>query len=75
MHIYKNSGGKSKVHSFSFGVDFIEVEFSSGCAFLYTEKSAGKAVLERMKVLAVQGRGLNGFIKYHSKSIRDRRLR
>ena len=42
--------------------DSITVAFRDGSRYLYTALSAGSANIERMKSLAVDGRGLNRFI-------------
>lgn len=62
MTPYKNLGGDSNVIAFNIGADFIEVQFHDGSLYLYTYNSAGSSNIERMKVLARQGEGLNSFI-------------
>jgi hypothetical protein len=64
MKRYGNLSGNSGVTRFEIGRDSIPVEFQ-GVLYLYTNESAGKANLERMKTLAQAGRGLSGFISRH----------
>ena len=64
MKRYGNLSGNSGVTRFEIGRDSILVEFQ-GVIYLYTQESAGKANLERMKTLAQAGRGLSGYISRH----------
>jgi len=61
---YKNLGGDSCVLEFEITEDAIQVVFASGrCRnYLYEARRPGKAFVDQMKVLALQGRGLNSFI-------------
>jgi len=63
MERYKNLGGDSGVHAYEIGVDSITVKFGTGKVYLFTNRSAGRANIERMKALALAGQGLNAFIK------------
>ena len=65
MTQYKNLGGNSGVIAYACGPGFIQVQFSSGKVYLYTEKSAGAEHIAAMKDLAAAGRGLNGYIMRH----------
>ena len=73
MERYKNLGGDSGVVAYEIGDDSIKVGFSDESLYLYTYGSAGQHNIEKMKELAVAGRGLNSFIntnvrkKYASK--------
>jgi len=69
MEVYKNLGGSSGVSSYEIGDDNIIVEFSDGARYLYNYISPGRMDVEKMKALAVSGRGLNSFI---SRVIRKR---
>ena len=64
MKRYGNLSGNSGVTRFEIGRDSVLVEFQ-GVLYLYTNESAGKANVERMKALARAGRGLSGFISRH----------
>jgi len=64
MTPYKNLSGKSNVVSYEMGEDSIHVVFKSGthCNYLYDHVKPGRAIVDRMKDLAVQGHGLNSYI-------------
>jgi hypothetical protein len=62
MERYRNIGGNSGIRSYEIGTDSIAIEFSDGGRYLYNNQSAGSFNIERMKVLAISGRGLNSFI-------------
>lgn len=62
MERYRNIGGNSGIRSYEIGADSIIIEFSDGGKYLYNNQSTGSSNIERMKTLAVSGRGLNSFI-------------
>lgn len=62
MERYKNLNGDSGVAYYEIGDDFIWVIFNDGARYQYTYVRTGEANVEHMKQLAVNGRGLNGFI-------------
>jgi hypothetical protein len=59
---YKNLGGNSAVFSYEIEADSITVKFDTGATYLYTYRIPGAVVVEQMKALAIQGRGLNSYI-------------
>ncbi len=63
MEKYGNRNGNSSVLSYEIGTDYIRVGFSSGCIYEYTYSSAGTGEVELMKSYAMNGKGLNNFIK------------
>jgi hypothetical protein len=63
MERYKNLGGDSGVSAYEIGDDSITVQFTSGAVYLYTYKGAGSSNIEKMKLLAAAGKGLNSYIK------------
>ncbi|MBI5842213.1 MAG: hypothetical protein HZB19_19170 [Chloroflexi bacterium] len=67
MVTYRNSGGDSNVRAFEIGGDSITVQFGDGSIYVYTYQSAGRDNIERMKALAIAGRGLNSFIMRYVK--------
>ncbi len=69
MERYKNLGGDSGVAAYEIGADFIKVQFKTGSIYLYTYSSAGSSNIETMKMLAMNGEGLNSFI---SRKVRDK---
>lgn len=62
MERYRNLGGDSGVTAYEIGTNYIKVQFSDGAVYLYNYQSAGNTHIERMKELAVAGRGLNSYI-------------
>lgn len=75
MQPYKNLSGNSGVVAYRLAPDAITVEFEDGGIYLYTCESAGRSVIEQMKKLAVEGRGLSTFITRHVRTAYARRLR
>jgi hypothetical protein len=75
MDIYKNLGRNSSVRAYEIGNDSITVQFSDGTVYLYTYQSAGQNNIEKMKALAIAGRGLNSYIMLHVKKAYAARLR
>ena len=69
MRRYKNLEGHSGVSAYETGPDSIIVEFNHDAKYLYTYASAGKKTVERMKKLAISGKGLSTYI---SQSVKDR---
>lgn len=62
MKQYRNLSGESGVVAYHVGPDFIDVEFSGGSRYRYSEASATDDDIGEMKKLAVAGRGLSTFI-------------
>lgn len=62
MRLYSNLGGNSNIRAFLIGDDYIDVEFNGGSVYRYSYKSAGREHVEQMKILAIQGSGLNSYI-------------
>jgi hypothetical protein len=69
MRRYKNHGGSSGVVAYEIGEDSIKVRFRDGSNYLYTHKTPGKKLVDRMKELAEAGEGLHGYI---SKTVKKR---
>lgn len=59
---YRNLGSNSNVYAYKIDSSQITVSFHDGVTYVYTYSSAGVTKVERMKQLAVHGRGLNSFI-------------
>jgi hypothetical protein len=68
MTPYKNLNGDSRVAGYHLSPGAIEVFFRDRYAYTYTEAIAGEDVITRMRVLALQGRGLNDFINRHART-------
>ena len=64
MTPYKNLGGDSGVEAFDITEASIHVRFRAGSQrnYLYDSTRPGIVVINEMKRLALQGRGLNSFI-------------
>ncbi|MBF0329948.1 MAG: hypothetical protein HQL10_12380 [Nitrospirae bacterium] len=62
MERYANRGGDSSVEGYEIEHDSITVQFRDGWKYLYTYQSTGAEDIERMKLLAISGHGLNSFI-------------
>ena len=64
METYSNLSNVSGVLAYQLGDDYIIVQFKTGqyMFYKYTNTSASKSVIEILKNLAQQGRGLNSYI-------------
>ena len=67
MEKYKNKGGGSGIDSYENGTDFIIVMFLGGDEYTYNYEATGAERVEKMKLLAEKGEGLNSFIKKYVK--------
>jgi hypothetical protein len=65
MRPYANLSGDSGIRSYEVGPTFIRIQFHGGDPYLYTYDSAGRENVERMKELAIAGKGLSTFISRH----------
>lgn len=75
MEKYKNIGHDSGVLAYEIGDDAIKIEFRDRALYLYNYGSAGRQNIEKMKELAIAGKGLNSFInknvrKYYASKLR-----
>lgn len=62
MERYRNLGGDSGVYAFEIDSNSIKVQFRDGSLYKYSYLSTGTQAVERMKGLAIAGRGLNSYI-------------
>jgi hypothetical protein len=64
MTPYRNINGNSGVESYEITDDSLHVRFKSGACrnYLYNSFRPGKDVVNKMKMLAMQGGGLNSYI-------------
>jgi hypothetical protein len=64
MTPYRNLHGNSNVVSYETTEDSIHVVFKTGTHrnYIYNHLRPGKAAVDRMKALALQGYGLNSYI-------------
>ncbi|PLY09981.1 MAG: hypothetical protein C0626_07265 [Arcobacter sp.] len=75
MTTYKDINGDSGVLRYKINNDKIIVEFKGGSQYLYTYASAGQTHIEKMKVLAQNGDGLNSYINKYVKKQYESKLR
>ena len=66
---YKNLKGNSGVKAYETGPDYIKIKFKEGSAYTYSYASAGRKIIEKMKVLARKGEGLSTYI---SQTVKDK---
>jgi hypothetical protein len=62
LYCYENKGGNSNVYAYTFGIDFIKIQFNDGSVYLYDYSSTSMTHVEQMKKLAIKGIGLNSYI-------------
>jgi len=73
MRRYLNLSGSSGVTYYEIGADFIRVKFRGDQpVYRYSHAGAGKDHVERMKTLAVAGRGLGTYISQNVHDAYDR---
>jgi len=72
MQRYLNLSGDSGVTAYEIGADYIMVQFRRGGPYRYSYAGAGQHHVERMKELAVAGRGLSTYISQHVHDRYDR---
>jgi hypothetical protein len=69
MKKYKNLEGSSGVTRYEVQPESIVVEFNDADRYLYTYTSSGKKAIEKMKLLAAEGKGLSTYI---SQSVKEK---
>jgi len=62
---YRDESGISGVMAYEIGDGWIDVTFTDGWTYRYTDASAGALSVREMQALARVGRGLNTFISQH----------
>jgi hypothetical protein len=65
---YQNLSGDSGVTRYAIGTDRIDVQFDGPFVYTYDSARPGAPHVERMKLLAVAGRGLSTYISIHVKN-------
>ena len=75
MEIYKDIDNDSSISGYDIGHDFIVVYFNDGSAYLYNNQVTGANNVERMKILARNGEGLNSYINRYVKKIYAQKIR
>ena len=66
---YGNGNGNSGIIGYEIGDGWMEIEYANGGIYTYTEANIGEVNFLKMKVLALEGSGLNAFI---NKEVRGR---
>lgn len=70
MERYKDLNGDSCVEGYIIGDDYIVVKFTKTAkTYKYSYSSAGNLNVEKMKILARKGDGLNAFINTNVKNL------
>lgn len=73
MKKYRNISGESGVDSFEIGETYIKVKFKSKPRiYTYSHNRAGKMHVDKLKLLAQRGRGLNAYINSHVRERYDK---
>lgn len=75
MKTYRDIGGDSGVASYETATDSITVQFKDGAVYLYTNSSAGAQNIQKMKMLAENGNGLNSFINTNVKKLYAKKIK
>lgn len=66
--------GGGGVQAFEFSVDGITVAFGDGAVYRYDHASAGLANIQQMKQLALNGEGLDRYIRLYARDAHAARL-
>jgi hypothetical protein len=69
MQPYANLSGESPILNVELRPDAVVVEFRDKPPYVYSHASAGALHIERMKLLALAGRGLSTYISQHVHSL------
>jgi hypothetical protein len=71
----KNNSGTSGVEFYEIENKDIIVQFIDGSIYKYTYNSAGEAAVEKMKELAMSGKGLTTYINQYVKDKYEAKLK
>lgn len=74
MQPYENSHRDTGVIAYETGDNGIAVQFRDGSVYLYTINSAGREAIEKMKVLAKDGKGLTTYINQFVKDRYEKKI-
>lgn len=75
MKRYQNLSGKSEVTVYELAKDAVTVGFKTSRVYIYSNQSAGRENVSKMKVLALAGKGLGTFINATVKELYARKVR
>lgn len=73
MQKYNHLNRKTAIVAYESGFDFIRIQFQNNAQYLYTYDSTGAGHVEKMKVLASRGTGLDTYINNHVREAYERR--
>lgn len=70
---YKNNNGNSNVEAYEIGDTYITVKFyKTNRLYTYSYRNAGAFHVDRMKLLAEKGDGLNSYIIHNVRNLYDK---
>ncbi len=75
MKRYQNLSGKSQVTMYELAKDVVTVRYANQEVYRYSNQSAGRENISKMKVLAQAGKGLETFINANVKEKFARKVR
>jgi hypothetical protein len=75
MKRYQNLSGKSAVTMYELAKDVVTVRYANQEVYRYSNQSAGRENISKMKVLAQAGKGLETFINANVKEKFARKVR
>jgi hypothetical protein len=75
MKRYQNLSGKSEVSTYELLKDAVTISFKDHSKFIYSNQSAGRENVSKMKVLALAGKGLGTFVTTTLKDRAARKIR
>ncbi len=69
---YKNLSRDSGVDTYEFGNEYIKVKFENNSRiYVYSYSKAGRVHVDKMKIKAESGKGLQGYINQYVKNLFD----
>ena len=74
MTPYLNSSANSGITAYEIRREAIVVEFRHGGSYVYDYDTTGRELVEEMKVLALEGRGLATYINKHARNLFSEKL-
>jgi hypothetical protein len=72
---YRNLNGDSGVTWYAVAADLIAVQFKASTVYIYDYSRPGRMHVEKMKTLAIAGRGLGTYISQHVRKAYARKQR
>ena len=75
MKRYQNLSGKSQVTMYELAKDVVTIRYANQEVYRYSNQSAGRENISKMKVLAQAGKGLETFVNANVKEKFARKVR